>query len=218
MRAAFLGPPGVGKGTQAVRLGDKLGLVHICTGDILRQAVAEKTEVGLEAKRYMDAGDLVPDEVVVRVMEERLERADCTRGYILDGFPRTVAQGQALDKVLHEHGQALDKVIFVNAPDDVLVKRLSGRRTCSECGAVFHVDTLPPKVDGICDNCQKPLVLRDDDRAETVRERLRVYHNMTAPLIDYYRDQGLLIDIPGERDIDEVQSMIEEQFSGTIAT
>jgi len=217
MKTVLLGPPGVGKGTQAASLSQQHGWPHISTGNMLRDAVAAQTPVGLEAKRYMDAGGLAPDDVVIRIVQQRLAQPDCQPGFILDGFPRTVAQAAALDAALAETG-GLDAVVFVNAPDAVLVRRLSGRRTCRSCGAIFHVDTLRPKVEGVCDRCGGELYQREDDQEETIRQRLHVYQQQTAPLIDYYRDKELLAEVPGERDIDTVQELIERQLARTGAT
>jgi adenylate kinase len=214
MRIAFLGPPGVGKGTQAVRLSRERSLPHISTGDMLREAVAAGTAVGLEAKKHMDAGGLVPDAVVVKIVEERTARADCEKGFILDGFPRTVVQAEVLEKALAGRGQALDAVVFINAPDAVLVSRLSGRRTCRACGAIFHVETLKPKRARVCDKCGGELVQREDDRPETVLARLRVYRDRTAALVEYYRRQGLLVEVSGENDIEIVQRQLREALAG----
>jgi len=211
MKAVFLGPPGVGKGTQAAQVSQRHGWAHVSTGDMLREAVAAKSPVGLEAKKYMDAGGLVPDEVVIRIVEQRLSRPDCGRGVILDGFPRTVAQAEALEKALENGG--LDAVIFVNAGDDVLIRRLSGRRVCRACGAVFHVETMAPKNKGLCDKCGGELYQRDDDREQTIRERLRVYKRQTAALIDYYKVRDLLVEVAGDREIREVQAAIEKALT-----
>lgn len=208
MRLVLLGPPGAGKGTQAKMLVEELGVPQISTGDILRQAVADGTPLGREAKGYMDRGALVPDEVVIGIIRDRLAQGDCRRGYILDGFPRTVAQAEALGKTLQATGAALDHVLSLQVDEEELVKRLSGRRTCGTCGAMFHVAFNPPKADGTCDACGGPLIQRDDDREGTVRRRLHVYGEQTAPLIAYYEGRGLLRRVPGRGGIPEIFARI----------
>lgn len=196
MNVVFLGPPGAGKGTQAVRVCERLGIPQISTGDILRKAIREQTETGLKAKSYIDQGLLVPDEVVIDIVRERLAMPDCQNGYILDGFPRTVPQAQALAGFAR-----IDAVIDIEVSDEQLVARLSGRRVCPACGATFHVSGLGGRTD--CDKCGAGLVQRDDDKAETVLNRLNVYHAQTAPLIDYYGSQGLLKTVDGSQPLDD---------------
>lgn len=204
MNIIMLGPPGAGKGTQAQMLAEKYGIPQISTGDMLRAAVAEGTELGKKAKEYMDKGQLVPDEVVIGIVKERLSKPDCEKGFILDGFPRTVAQAEALDKMLAEMGKKIDYVINIVVPDEEILKRLTGRRTCRKCGAMYHVIYNPPKVEGVCDKCGGELYQRDDDKEETIKNRLSVYHSQTAPLIEYYRKKGVLVDIDGTKDIKSI--------------
>ncbi|MCL2426232.1 MAG: adenylate kinase [Oscillospiraceae bacterium] len=199
MRLILLGPPGAGKGTQAEVLVEKLNVPQISTGDILRAAVKNGTPVGLEAKAYMDAGDLVPDDVIIGVVKERLTADDCKNGYIFDGMPRTIAQAEALDA----QEVIIDTVLSIEVPDEVIIKRLSGRRTCPKCGMIFHIETKKPKVEGICDACGAALVIRKDDEAETIVNRLKTYHNETEPLIDYYKTQGKLKEVGGDLSIAE---------------
>jgi len=197
MRIILLGPPGAGKGTQAEVLVEKLKVPQISTGDILRAAVKKGTPVGLQAKAYMDAGDLVPDDVIIGVVKERLTADDCKNGYIFDGMPRTIAQAEALDA----QAVAIDVVLSIEVPDEIIIKRLGGRRTCPECGMIFHVETKKPKIEGICDVCGAALIVRKDDEAETIKNRLQTYHKETEPLINYYRAQGKLKDVGGEFNI-----------------
>jgi adenylate kinase len=212
MRIVLLGGPGSGKGTQAKMLIDKLGVPQISTGDIFRAALKEGTPMGLKAKTYMDKGELVPDDVVIGVVEERLTKPDLDKGYMLDGFPRTLAQAEALDKILKNQTKSIDHAILVDVPDEELVARLSGRRTCrnSECGAMFHVMFNPPKVEGKCDKCGSELYQRDDDSEATIRERLTVYNNQTAPLINYYDNKGLLRRVKGVGPIQEIFAAIQK--------
>lgn len=212
MRIVLLGGPGSGKGTQAKMLTTKLGIPQISTGDIFRAAVKEGTPMGLKAKEFMDKGELVPDDVVVGVVEERLGKPDLDGGYMLDGFPRTLPQAQALAKILETQGKAINHAVLVDVPDEELIKRLSGRRTCrnSECGAMFHVMFNPPKKEGICDKCGSELYQRDDDQEATIRERLTVYNSQTAPLIDYYAEKGLLRRVEGVGPINEIFASIEK--------
>jgi len=193
MRLILLGPPGAGKGTQAEVLARKLGVPQISTGDILRQAVKKGTPVGLKAKAYMDAGDLVPDNVIIGVVKERLTADDCKNGYIFDGMPRTIAQAEALDA----GNVIIEAVLSIEVPDDVIINRLGGRRTCPECGIIYHVETKKPNEYGICDACGTVLITRKDDKAETIKNRLQTYHKETEPLIDYYRKQGKLKEVGG---------------------
>ncbi len=201
MNIIFLGPPGAGKGTQAQIVCQRLGIPQVSTGDMLRAAIAAGTEMGLKAKAYMDQGQLVPDEVVIGIVRDRLAKEDCRRGYILDGFPRTVEQARALGTFAK-----IDVAINLDVPDEVLVKRLSGRRVCPLCGAPYHVDRLNGET--VCKADGTPLIQRDDDRAETVLNRLTVYHQKTAPLIDYYRDEGLLKNIGGGLSLEEISEEI----------
>ncbi len=205
----FLGPPGAGKGTQAKKIVEKFGIPQISTGDMLREAVKEGTELGKKAKEYMDKGALVPDEVVIGIVKERLARPDCDKGFILDGFPRTIPQAEALDRVVEELGKTINYVIALEVDDDELIERLSGRRTCKSCGAMFHVKFNPPAKEGVCDKCGGELYQRDDDREETIKNRLKTYKEQTAPLIDYYRSRGNFHAIQASGDIDEIFSRIE---------
>ena len=208
MRWIFLGPPGAGKGTQAARLAERAGVPQIATGDMFRAAVREGTPLGLEAKRYMEAGQLVPDEVTLGLVRERLAQPDCRAGFLLDGFPRTVAQAEGLKDVLAGLGVRLDGVLYFDVPDAVVVERLSGRRVCPACGATYHVRFDPPRVEGRCDRCGAELVQRADDREETVRQRLAVYREQTEPLVRYYREAGLLHTVEADRPIAEVEAAI----------
>lgn len=204
MRLVLLGAPGAGKGTQAKKLIEKYGIPQISTGDLLRAAVSAGTQLGKEAKSYMDKGELVPDRVVLGMVEERLKQDDCRKGYILDGFPRNVAQAEALDEMLSGLGMALDAALSVDVPFDDLMKRLTGRRTCKSCGQMYNVYFNPPKKDGICDKCGGELFQRDDDKEETIKKRLEVYNSQTAPLIEYYGKKGILKSVNGTGSIDEI--------------
>ncbi len=204
MNIILLGPPGAGKGTQAKRLIDKYGIPQISTGDMLRAALKEGTPLGLEAKKYMDKGALVPDTVVIGLVKERIQQKDCAKGYMLDGFPRNVSQAEALDKMLTELGQKIDAVVCIEVPNDELVARLTGRRTCRDCGAGYHVMFDPPKKEGVCDKCGGELYQRDDDNETTVKSRLEVYANQTEPLIDHYDKQGKLRRINGVGDMEVI--------------
>lgn len=210
MRLVFLGAPGVGKGTQAELVASKFHRPKISTGDILREAVRNKTALGLEAKACMDQGKLVPDDVVVGIVKEKLAEPACAAGFILDGFPRTVQQAEELSKMLDSKGQRLDRVINVLVPREEIVRRLSGRRSCAKCQAVFHVEFARPSRDGVCDRCGGELIQRSDDRRETVEARLAVYENQTAPLIDYYRRKGLLSELDGSGPVEVVHKRIVE--------
>jgi len=216
MRIILLGPPGCGKGTQAKMMVEKLGVPQISTGDILRSAVKEGSPMGREAKKYMDGGLLVPDEVVVGIVRERLQNEDCAPGFILDGFPRTLPQADALTQVLKELQLPLDRVISLTVDNQALIERLSGRRTCRECGRGYHIKFDPPKSPESCDACGGSLFQRDDDKEETIKERLTVYENQTAPLIAYYREAGVLAAIDGMRSIPEVQEEIGRILGGGI--
>lgn len=204
MRLVLLGPPGVGKGTQASNIVKKYNIPHISTGDILRDNIKNQTELGKTAKDYMDKGLLVPDELVVSIMKNRLLEDDCKNGFLLDGFPRTVEQGKELDQVLLDMGIKLDKVINIKAADEVLIERITGRRICKACGATYHMTFNPPKAEGICDVDGETLYQRDDDKVETVKTRIGVYEEQTAPLIKYYDDQNLILNIDGTQAIDQI--------------
>ena len=204
MKIIMLGAPGAGKGTQAKKIAAKYGIPHISTGDIFRANIKNGTELGKKAKTYMDQGLLVPDELVVDLVVDRVSQDDCTKGYVLDGFPRTIPQAEALDKALEAKGQKMDYAIDVDVPDENIVNRMSGRRACLNCGATYHLISIPPKVEGICDRCGSKIVLREDDKPETVQKRLKVYHEQTQPLIDYYKNQGILKSVDGTQPMDEV--------------
>jgi adenylate kinase len=208
MRIVLLGPPGGGKGTQAQKLIDRFKIPQVSTGDLFRAAVKNQTELGKKAKQYMDQGKLVPDEVVIGMVRERLARNDCQKGFILDGFPRTIAQAEALDKMLPELKMKLDSVVEIAVPDQDVIKRLSGRRTCSKCGAMYHIEFNPPKKDMKCDKCGGDLYQRDDDNEKTIKSRLDVYHSQTAPLISYYQKQGIFKKVEGVGSIDDIFSRI----------
>lgn len=204
MNLLIMGPPGGGKGTQAEVLVRELGVTHISTGDMFREAVKEGTEMGKKAKEYMDKGQLVPDEVVIGMVKERLSRPDCARGFLLDGFPRTLAQAEALDATLKELGLKLDAVININVPREPILERLTGRRVCRNCGATYHIKYNPPKVEGKCNHCGGELYQRSDDTEETVNKRLDVYEAQTQPLIEYYTKKGLIKHINGNQEIKKV--------------
>lgn len=204
MRLVMLGAPGAGKGTQAGRIAGKEGIPHISTGDIFRENIKNGTELGKTAKGYMDKGLLVPDELVCDLVVDRIQHEDCKDGYILDGFPRTIPQAQALETALSAIGQKLDYALDIEVPDESIIIRGIGRRSCAKCGAIFHVEFHPPKVEGVCDICGGELVLRDDDKEETVKSRLSVYHEQTQPLIDFYKERGILKVIDGTQSMDKV--------------
>ncbi|MDI3533679.1 MAG: adenylate kinase [Thermosediminibacterales bacterium] len=214
MRLIFLGPPGAGKGTQAEKISKEFELPHVSTGDIFRKALKEGTELGLKAKNYMDKGLLVPDDVVVAIVEERLKQEDCEKGFILDGFPRTVPQAEALDMSMKELNRSIDHVINISVSKEELIERLTGRRVCSKCGASFHIKYNTPKEEGVCDICGGELIQRDDDRIETVNERLNVYNEQTQPLIEYYKQKKLLRTVDGEKGIDKVFEEISKILRG----
>ena len=204
MKIVILGAPGAGKGTQASKISDKYKIPHISTGEILRDNIKNETELGKTAKGYMDKGSLVPDEIVLDVIVDRLEESDCENGYVLDGFPRTIVQAKALDEMLAAAGNKLERIIDVNVPDSSIVDRMSGRRVCPNCGATYHLVSKPPKEEGICDECGSKLELRDDDAEETVMKRLKIYHDQTEPLIEYYSSKNILSRVDGTKDIDQV--------------
>lgn len=208
MKIIMLGAPGAGKGTQAKMIADKYGVPHISTGDILRANIKNGTELGMEAKKYMDQGLLVPDELTVRILLDRVAQDDCKNGYVLDGFPRTIPQAEVLDSELTKLGDHIDYAINVDVPDENIVKRMSGRRACLTCGATYHIEHVPPKKEGICDVCGSELVLRDDDKPETVKNRLNVYHEQTQPLIDFYTEKGVLKTVDGTVPMEEVFAAI----------
>lgn len=208
MRLVLLGPPGAGKGTQASAIVERYKIPHISTGDIFRANIKGGTELGIQAKSYMDKGLLVPDELVVNIVKDRLTKDDCKNGFLLDGFPRTVKQAEALDSELKAMGIKLDRVVNIQADKDILIQRAIGRRICKECGATYHIKYNPPKVEGICDLDNSPLYQRDDDNEETVTTRINVYLEQTQPLIDYYREKGLILDIDGTKPIDEITNSI----------
>lgn len=210
MKIIMLGAPGAGKGTQAKKIAAKYSIPHISTGDIFRANIKNGTELGKKAKTYMDQGLLVPDELVVDLVVDRVNQDDCGNGYVLDGFPRTIPQAEALTKALDTLGQKVDYAIDVDVPDENIVKRMSGRRACVGCGATYHIVYAPTKKEGICDTCGGELILRDDDKPETVQKRLNVYHEQTQPLIDYYTEEGILRTVDGTVDIDDVFHAIEE--------
>ena len=192
MRVILLGPPGAGKGTQAASIASEINIPHISTGEMFRAALKEGTPLGLEAKKYMDSGELVPDDVVVGMVNERIQQSDCKNGFLLDGFPRTIIQAQKLDETMESDGLKIDLVINLQCSDRTVLSRLTGRRVCRNCGAIYHIENMPPKQDGICDKCGGELYQRDDDKADTILNRLEVYRNSTEALIDYYRQKDLL--------------------------
>lgn len=210
MKIIMLGAPGAGKGTQAKMIAEKFGIPHISTGDIFRANIQKGTELGAEAKKYMDQGLLVPDELTVKILLDRVAQDDCGKGYVLDGFPRTIPQAQVLDEALEKLGEKIDYAVDVDVADDHIVKRMSGRRACLKCGATYHVEHIPPRQEGICDSCGSELVLRDDDKPETVMNRLKVYHDQTQPLIEYYGQKGILRKVDGTMEMQDVFQAIVE--------
>jgi adenylate kinase len=208
LRVVLLGPPGAGKGTQAKLLREKFEACQISTGDILRKAVAEQSPLGKEASEYINRGALVPDNVIVKLVAERLKGKDCEKGFILDGFPRTIEQAQSLEEILENMGLALHGVLSVQVPPGVIVERLAGRRTCKDCGALYHRDFDPSRKEGVCDRCGGELFQRNDDREETINARLMVYGTQTAPLIDFYRERGMLREIDGVGKVEEIRNRL----------
>nr|WP_318685609.1 adenylate kinase [uncultured Acetatifactor sp.] len=209
MKIIMLGAPGAGKGTQAKMIAEKYGIPHVSTGDIFRANIKNGTKLGLEAKKYMDQGLLVPDELTVKILLDRVAQPDCERGYVLDGFPRTIPQAEVLDEALNKLGDAIDYAINVEVPDENIIRRMSGRRACVSCGATYHVEHIPPRQEGVCDKCGQDLILRDDDKPETVQNRLKVYHDQTKPLIDFYSGKGILRTVDGTVDMKDVFDAIE---------
>ena len=208
MKIIMLGAPGAGKGTQAKLIADKYGIPHISTGDIFRANIKNGTELGMKAKSFMDKGELVPDGLTVRMLLDRVGQPDCKDGYVLDGFPRTIPQAEELDRALSERDERIDFAVDVDVPDENIVNRMSGRRACLKCGATYHLEHIPPKNEGLCDSCGSGLVLRDDDKAETVLKRLQVYHDQTQPLIEFYTRKGILKTVDGTRDMKDVFAAI----------
>ena len=204
MKIIMLGAPGAGKGTQAKKIAAQYSIPHISTGDIFRANIKNNTELGQKAKPYMDKGELVPDSLVVDLIMDRFKEADCANGYVLDGFPRTIPQAEALDNALKANGEKVDFAINVEVPDENIINRMSGRRACVGCGATYHIKYNPTKVEGVCDACGEKLILRDDDKPETVKNRLSVYHEQTQPLIDYYNKAGVLAEVDGTKDMEDV--------------
>lgn len=210
MKIVMLGAPGAGKGTQAKMIAEKYGIPHVSTGDIFRANIKNGTELGKEAKQYMDQGKLVPDELTVKILLDRVAQDDCKNGYVLDGFPRTIPQANVLDEALTKLGDRIDYAVNVDVPDDNIINRMGGRRACVACGATYHIVYNAPKAEGICDTCGKELIIRDDDQPETVKNRLKVYHEQTQPLIDFYEGKGVLKSVDGTADMKDVFAAIVE--------
>jgi len=208
MRLILLGPPGAGKGTQAKRVIEEFDIPHISTGDIFRKNIKEKTELGQKVEGLLAEGKLVPDELTIEIVWDRLDQEDCKNGFLLDGFPRTIPQAEALDEGLAKRGLKLDRVLNIDVDKDSLVKRLSGRRVCPNCGASYHIDNNPPKVEGICDVCQTPVIQREDDKEQTVLDRIKVYDSQTKPLVDFYNKQDLVFTVDGNLPIDEITNKL----------
>lgn len=208
MRLILLGPPGAGKGTQAKRVIEEFDIPHISTGDIFRKNIKEKTELGQKVEGLLAEGKLVPDELTIEIVWDRLDQEDCKNGFLLDGFPRTIPQAEALDEGLAKRGLKLDRVLNIDVDKDSLVKRLSGRRVCPNCGASYHIDNNPPKVEGICDICQTPVIQREDDKEQTVLDRIKVYDSQTKPLVDFYNKQDLVFTVDGTLPIDEITNKL----------
>ena len=217
MRVAFLGPPGAGKGTQARDLAREWNVPHVATGDMLREAAAAGTPLGREAKGYMDRGALVPDDVIIRMIAERLAKPDARSGFLLDGFPRTIAQAEALERLLKDLGQVLERVVYFDVSEPELLRRLTGRRVCRNCQTAFHLVSAPPKTAGVCDRCGGELYQRDDDSEATVHNRLGVYARQTAPLLDWYRARGLLSSVRGEGTISDIRRAVRVAAQGAAA-
>ena len=214
MKIVMLGAPGAGKGTQAEMIAEKYNIPHISTGDIFRANIKNGTELGKKAKAYMDAGNLVPDELTVDLVIDRVAQDDCKEGYILDGFPRTIPQAEVFTQQLAKSGDKIDYAIDVEVPDENIITRMGGRRSCPNCGATYHIQYIPPKKEGICDSCGEALVLRNDDKPETVKNRLNVYHESTQPLIDFYKEQGVLREVDGTQDMKDVFAAIINILEG----
>ena len=204
MKIVMLGAPGAGKGTQAIKIADKYGIPHISTGDIFRANIKGGTELGMKAKSYMDKGELVPDEVTIGMLLDRIAEEDCKDGYVLDGFPRTIPQAESLTKALAEKGDKIDYAMDIEVPDEAIVQRMSGRRACPKCGATYHIVYAAPKTENVCDKCGSELIIRSDDKPETVQDRLNVYHKQTEPLISYYKDADVLREVDGTKELQEV--------------
>lgn len=204
MKIIMLGAPGAGKGTQAKKIAEKYSIPHISTGDIFRANIKGGTELGMKAKSYMDQGQLVPDEVTIGMLLDRISEADCANGYVLDGFPRTIPQAESLTAALEQRGEKIDYAVNVDVPDENIVTRMSGRRACLACGATYHIVYSAPKTEGVCDTCGEKLVIREDDKPETVQKRLTVYHDQTQPLIDYYQNAGILVTVDGTKNLNDV--------------
>lgn len=212
-KVVFLGAPGSGKGTQAKELSSRLGIPHISTGDMLREAVKNETELGRQAAPIMASGGLVPDDLMVGIIGERLRSGDASKGFILDGFPRTVVQAQKLDALLAGNGNGKPKVVYLSVPDEVIVRRITARRTCAACGAIYHLENMPPAKPDVCDACGSGLVARDDDNETAVRKRLEAFHRQTMPVVEYYEDQGVLVEIDGQMPVDRVFEEIGQSLS-----
>lgn len=208
MKIIMLGAPGAGKGTQAEKIAEKYQIPHISTGDIFRANIKNGTELGMEAKKYMDQGQLVPDELTVKILLDRVAQDDCQNGYVLDGFPRTIPQANVLDEALSKLGEKIDFAVNVDVPDENIIRRMGGRRACVSCGATYHIEHVPPKAEGICDRCNSELILRDDDKPETVKNRLEIYHEQTQPLIEFYEAKGVLKNVDGTVDMKDVFAAI----------
>lgn len=210
MKIIMLGAPGAGKGTQAKMIAETYKIPHVSTGDMFRLNIKNGTELGMEAKKYMDQGLLVPDELTVRILLDRVAKDDCENGYVLDGFPRTIPQAEVLEEALNKLGDKIDYAIDVEVPDENIIRRMGGRRACVSCGATYHIEHVPPKKEGICDQCGQELVLRDDDKPETVKNRLRVYQEQTQPLLKFYSERGVLRSVDGTQDMQDVFKAITE--------
>ena len=210
MKIIMLGAPGAGKGTQAKKIAAEYAIPHVSTGDIFRANIKEGTELGVKAKGYIDSGNLVPDEVTIAMLLDRIHQDDCKKGFVLDGFPRTIAQAVSLGEALDKLGEKIDYAVEVDVPDSAILKRMSGRRVCQSCGATYHIEFTPPTNENVCDSCEHELVIRDDDKPETVKKRLEVYHELTSPLVDYYDKHGILKKVDGTK-------LPEEVFSDIIA-